>query len=340
MTTRGGRRWALALAIAGLCLPGTASAATDTFTNSNGIQIPDSGNADPYPSTMSVGGLNSPVQDVNATLTSLEHECFPDLDILLEGPGGQNTLLLSDSGGCASANGPTRGASTDVATITLDDEAASTYPCESSPSGIFKPTDDACLIERTVGDNFSEPGPGFGAFPASLAVFDGTNPNGTWNLYVVDQFSSGRGINGPVFTGSIASWSLTITSPDDAAPAAAAPPRTCFGKTTTKEGTTGDDLIEGTAGKDVIAAHAGDDRISGLGEDDVVCAGRGDDVASGGPGDDVLIGGEGSDKLNGGTGDDRLFGGTPGNPQGGNGVDACKGKAGDDKTKGCEKGSD
>jgi Ca2+-binding RTX toxin-like protein len=333
-TARGGR-WAFVFVLAGLCLPGPAGAATDTFTNANGIDIFPGGSANPYPSTISVGGLNGPILDVNATLTDLEHPCYPELDILLEGPGGQETLLLSDSGGCAFD----RGVQSEIATITLDDEAAEFYPCDASPSGTFKPTDDACFNFRTVGDFFPPPGPGFGAFPASLSVLDGTNPNGTWNLWVVNQ-----GVfRGDPVIGTIASWSVTITTPDPA-PAtppspSAAPAHTCFGKTTTKEGTTGDDTINGTPGPDVIAAHAGDDRISGLEEDDVVCAGRGDDDAFGGPGDDVLIGGEGSDNLNGGTGNDKLFGGTPGNSLSPTGDDKCKGQKGKDKIKNCESGS-
>ena len=325
-------------ALAALCVPATASAATDTFTNANGITIFEQGQANPYPSTINVGGLNSPVLDVNATLTDFSHPCFPEVDILLVGPGGQQTLLLTDSGGC-NFNGDRGLLST--ATVTLDDEAPTFYPCENSPSGSFKPTDDACIPGRTAGDFFPPPGPGFGAFPASLSVFDGTNPNGTWNLYVVDQFGILRGDPlPPGEEGSIGSWSVTITTPDPPAVATpAAAPHTCFGKTATKEGTTGDDVIQGTSGPDVIAAHAGDDKISGLEQNDVVCAGRGDDTASGGPGDDILIGGQGDDNLNGGSGNDKLFGGTPGNAQNSSGDDNCRGGSGSDKTRNCESGS-
>jgi hypothetical protein len=42
-----------------------------------------------------------------------------------------------------------------------------------------------------------------------LSVFDGTDPNGTWLLYVVDDF--------PADTGSVAGWSLTFGH-DDTAP--------------------------------------------------------------------------------------------------------------------------
>ncbi len=286
-----------------------------------------------------MGGLNSPVLDVNATLTDLEHPCFPQLDILLEGPGGQSTLLLSDTGGCIDSDRGFRDRQGPTATITLDDEAAADYPCGSSPSGSFKPTDDECFEVRTLNDSFPEPAPA-GPWPVSLSVFDGTNPNGTWNLYVVSQGIPFRG--NPLLQGTIASWSVTITTPDTpaATPAAATPPaHTCKGQAATKEGTTGDDVIEGTAGPDVIAAHAGDDRISGLEENDLVCAGRGDDNVFGGPGDDVLIGGEGDDNLNGGTGNDKLFGGTPGNTLKPTGDDNCKGQSGKDKIKNCESGS-
>ena len=355
---------ALVLALAALCLPASASAATDTFTNANGIGINDGGNATPYPSAISVGGLNTPISDVNATLTGLSHPCFPDLDILLVGPGGQNTLLLSDSGGCPGGN-PTRGLD-NTATVTLDDEALSLYPCGDSPSGSFKPTDDACAAGRTAGDFFPSPGPGAGAFPAFLGVFDGTNPNGTWNLYVVDQFGdcnlriscsrSGeadptRGNVPAPGDGAIASWSVTITTPNSsgggagggaggtAGVTAAGSAPICFGEVVTRQGTTGDDVVEGTPKSDVIATHAGNDRVTGLEKDDIVCAGRGDDTVNGGPEDDILIGGKGNDDLNGGTGNDRLFGGSLGSAASNSGADDCRGGSGDDKTKGCESGS-
>ena len=179
------------------------------------------------------------------------------------------------------------------------------------------------------------PGPGFGAFPASLAVFDGTNPNGTWNLYVVSQ-GFGRGLQQ---VGAMDSWSLTITTPDPpaATPAATPPPaHTCRGIAATKEGTTGDDVIEGTAGPDVIVTHAGDDRISGLEENDLVCAGA-VTIRLRRRRRRRLIGGAATTaKAAAAT---TCSWGTLGNTLKPTGDDNCKGQAGKDKIKNCESGS-
>jgi subtilisin-like proprotein convertase family protein len=46
-----------------------------------------------------------------------------------------------------------------------------------------------------------------------MSQFDGSNPNGTWSLYVDDQAF--------MYSGSITNWSLTIDTPTPPAPAAA-----------------------------------------------------------------------------------------------------------------------
>jgi subtilisin-like proprotein convertase family protein len=186
---------------AALPLPG-AGAAVITGQNATSIAIPDFGAAAPYPSPISVSGAGS-VEDVNVTIRDFMHSCPADVDVLLAGPGGQNTLLFSEAGGDCIPHET-------GATITFDDEAAASYPCDDDPSGTFKPTNDAgppgfdCEPDP---DTFSAPAPG-GPYPASLAVFDGTAPTGTWNLFVFDDAAGD--------TGSIGGgWSLTIdTTPE------------------------------------------------------------------------------------------------------------------------------
>jgi len=89
---------------------------------------------------------------------------------------------------------------------TLDDAAAAFIPKPGTPaSGTFKPTD------YFTGDVFAAPAPaGPNAEPAPagsatfISTFGGTNPNGTWSLYVYD-FAAGD-------SGNIAGgWSITIT---------------------------------------------------------------------------------------------------------------------------------
>src|SRR5215218_1223347 len=98
------RRWFVAaftavLATAGVTA-GTASAATVTFSNSGAIDIPDNTIASPYPSTINVSGLAGNVQKATVTLRSFTHTCPEDLDVLVVGPSGANTILMSDVGGC------------------------------------------------------------------------------------------------------------------------------------------------------------------------------------------------------------------------------------------------
>src|SRR4051794_35388247 len=73
-------------------------AQASTYSNPTPIAIPDSGAANPYPSTIAVGGIPGTVADVNVTLNGLGHECFSDLWFVVASPGGQKSLLMSHAG--------------------------------------------------------------------------------------------------------------------------------------------------------------------------------------------------------------------------------------------------
>jgi subtilisin-like proprotein convertase family protein len=165
------------------------------FSNPSAITIPAAGPegvASPYPSTIPVAGLSGTVTKVTVTLTNFSHTFPADVDILLVGPTGANATILSDLGGATPV--------TNV-TLTLDDAAATALPTPLV-SGTFKPTNALGFIEP---DPFPAPAPAHSGASA-LSVFNGTNPNGTWSLYVVDD-SGGD-------TGSISGgWSLSITGP-------------------------------------------------------------------------------------------------------------------------------
>jgi hypothetical protein len=124
------------------------------------------------------------------------------LDILLVGPLGQKVLLMSDVGG---------GVSVANVNLTFDDAATVFLPTSavSITTGTYKPTDSGA-----TSDAFSASAPA-APYDLNLAVFNGTNPTGTWSLYVMDD----RGIN----TGSISGgWRLSLqtTAPPVAAPSA------------------------------------------------------------------------------------------------------------------------
>jgi hypothetical protein len=88
-------------------------------------------------------------------------------------------------------------------TLTLDDLAANSLPIDSAlTSGTFKPTRQF----PTLGFQFPSPAPaGSSSAPAALSGFNGTDPNGTWNLFVVDESSPD--------SGTLArGWSMEITT--------------------------------------------------------------------------------------------------------------------------------
>jgi Ca2+-binding RTX toxin-like protein len=164
--------------------------------------IPDSGPAAPYPSTINVSGLSAAVTDVDVTLNNVTHTFPDDIDVLLVGPQGQKVIVMSDAGG------PDPGI-TDT-TLTFDDAAPGSIPDDAPPApGAYKPTD---IVEPgEENDTFSPPAPA-GPYSTQLAAFNGTNPNGTWSLYVFDDEVGDLG--------DIEGWSLRITV---AAPTTAAP---------------------------------------------------------------------------------------------------------------------
>jgi subtilisin-like proprotein convertase family protein len=168
-----------------------------------------------YPAPIAVSGLSGPVTDVDVTLHGLTHTYPKDLDVLVVGPGGQRALVMSDVGGFDPVAG---------LDLVLDDDAASSLPVNSAQSGTFRPTDSDVDADAGDTDDFiGEPGSTAGDGSA-LSVFDGTDPNGTWKLYVVDDAADD--------TGAIAGgWSLHISTADPApipapAPGTATPPAT------------------------------------------------------------------------------------------------------------------
>jgi subtilisin-like proprotein convertase family protein len=175
---------------------------TRTFGNGNAIAIPDVGAGNPYPSTIAVGGFKKGhIQDVNVTLRGLSHTFTRDVDVLLVAPDGRNLVVMGDIGDTGGS-----GSVVDV-TLTIDDEAALPLPVdESLTSGAFRPLDQFGPTDTdgpTLLD-FPDPAPVVSG-AAALSVFDGINPNGQWQLFVLDDTVGDEG----AFSGG---WSLTITA--------------------------------------------------------------------------------------------------------------------------------
>jgi hypothetical protein len=79
--------------LASLAVTASTSAAT-LFTNPSQITIPDDGSASPYPSEISVSGLNGPITDVSVTLHRFGHADPDDVDMLLVSPSGKGVILM------------------------------------------------------------------------------------------------------------------------------------------------------------------------------------------------------------------------------------------------------
>src|SRR5689334_15762800 len=75
-----------------------ARAATNTFSNTAPIVIPDSGSANPYPSRILVTSLVGPVTKVTVTVTGFAHSCPDDVGMLLVSPLGTNLNFFSLTG--------------------------------------------------------------------------------------------------------------------------------------------------------------------------------------------------------------------------------------------------
>lgn len=197
---------------------GTASftyqlgSSTKYFTNSTYITINDMaagpGNtnpapATPYPSSITINNLIGVASKVTATVTNLGHAYLSDVSMLLAGPMGTNVLLMYGNGGNHSI--------TNV-TITFDSSASTSLGINAPTiSGIstnyapdpfytYNPLNTYNLFPSTNGVV-----PPAQPYSTDLGDYFGTNPNGTWSLYVDDTK--------PLDAGSINNgWILGITT--------------------------------------------------------------------------------------------------------------------------------
>jgi len=279
------------LALIALAAPTAARADVGTFSNPTTITLPQVGPGFPYPSEINVSGLNGLVSDVNATLVNINHGNPDDIDVLLVGPDGKTTVLISDVGGSVPSTNDT---------ITLDDSAQFAAPDSGGiVNGVtHRPADYGEATPGTEPYNPPAPPPPHGL---TMSTQNGASPNGIWSLYTFDDFFSAVG------PGSITGgWSLQITT--ELTPATRGAGK-CRGRDTTLGGTPGADTLRGTTDRDVVNALGGRDTIKTLGGNDIVCGGAGKDRISGGKGKDRLYGEGGRDKLLGQAGNDKCVGG-------------------------------
>jgi beta-lactam-binding protein with PASTA domain len=187
---------ALFAGILTLAVPIGISAQT-TFSNPLAVTVPagapstTAGPATPYPSNIPVAGLPGVISDLRVTLHTVVHPVANHLDVLLVGPGGQRLILMSDVGGTTS---------TGKSTYVFRTGGPVMSPVTANLSGQYAPTNFG-----PPDDTFPAPAPPPGLDVVDLAGYNGTDPNGTWSLYVVDDTTGSVG----TFAGG---WSLTIST--------------------------------------------------------------------------------------------------------------------------------
>lgn len=155
-----------------------------------------------YPSTIEVSGEPPNIQRLTLTIDSFEHTFPDDVDILLVGPTGRTLRLMSDAGG-----------GTDVINelLVFDDTGPALPDNMEIHSGTYRPSnytpDPVCLGGgvQSMSDVFNAPAPA-PPYGVALAEYNGSDPNGTWSLYVVDDCTVDAGM-------IVEGWSLEITTP-------------------------------------------------------------------------------------------------------------------------------
>lgn len=178
-----------------------------TFSNTAAIVLPATGASggvgapgSVYPSSIAVSGLSGTISKLTVRLNNMSHTYSNDIDVLLVSPSGAKFILMSDAMGSADLTGQS---------YTFDDDAAAVLPSASTipATGSYKPTN-----YDTTTDNFPSPAPaapylspGTAGTATLASAFNGTNPNGTWSLYVIDDTN--------VDSGTIAGgWTLNVTT--------------------------------------------------------------------------------------------------------------------------------
>jgi len=161
-------------------LMNTASAGliTTTFTSNEFLSIPGSGSSGPastYPSIIDVSGLLGSITDINVSLIGLSATWPADLIIALLNPFNEAVYLMHSVGGSGAINN---------VNLAFDDQALSLLGNNSQiTTGSYQVSQ--------YGQN-------------DLSHFNGKAPNGSYELYIYDQY------NGDV--GSLEGWSIEVTA--------------------------------------------------------------------------------------------------------------------------------
>lgn len=225
----------------------------------------------PWPSPVAVSGVTGPVTDVNVVLNGFwEAEAPADVDMLLIGPDGTTMIILmSDACGTSGGGGFPLNPIPEAAAINITfSDGAPGLPADGvCTTGTFAPVDDDIILnpDGTPVDGYTDHGqfpfqccdrfaaitgnptitflPAPTVIPAdpnelvSLTVFNSlANPNGTWNLYMINDQPDTAGR--PTPGGLTGGWSLQITTADTTTTTAPTTTTTAPTTTTTSSTTT------------------------------------------------------------------------------------------------------
>lgn len=178
----------------GALLPAAAQAESRTYNNLQGFGPSEEGGtvgpANNYPGSIVVAGVPGTVTKVTVTTLELTGGAG-QLDMALVGPNGAQVMLLSDACNSTPAS---------HAFYTFDDSAPEFVPagCTNQPKS-FKPTNN----EDPDLDKLNVKGGPVGPFGNSLAAFNGISPNGTWNLFLIDDTPGSVGF-------TMSGWALNL----------------------------------------------------------------------------------------------------------------------------------
>ncbi len=152
-----------------------------------------------YPSTINVSGMTGTITNLSVTLNGITG-IYSTSDILLVGPTGAKFIIASDAG---------LGGNNSDFVVRLTDMATSSLPLGNfgEPISEYRPAN-----YNSGTDSFPSPAPA-GPYnnPAPTgtntfsSTFNGTDPNGIWQLFVVTDSASG-------LTSLNSGWKLTITT--------------------------------------------------------------------------------------------------------------------------------
>ncbi len=169
------------------------------------------GVAEDYPSELEVAGKGA-MAGVRVTLFGVTHGDAGRLDVLLVSPAGRAFVLMAAAGS---------GSPIVDAVITFEDAAAGHLPAAGPIAAGVNHRPTACapvadLPPPAPSGPYLVPGCNTTTGTTLTEAFAGTEPNGTWRLYVRDRSEAPAKARTQSTGGSIAGWGLQMLAPTSA----------------------------------------------------------------------------------------------------------------------------